>query len=67
MILEKNWLKKQKLSNNTLTPLIASTNIIDNIPKNADPKVFKSLFTSSVDDMEEGETFCCRHVGHRLC
>eukprot|EP00012_Vannella_robusta_P010015 CAMPEP_0206199076 /NCGR_PEP_ID=MMETSP0166-20121206/10036_1 /ASSEMBLY_ACC=CAM_ASM_000260 /TAXON_ID=95228 /ORGANISM="Vannella robusta, Strain DIVA3 518/3/11/1/6" /LENGTH=253 /DNA_ID=CAMNT_0053617089 /DNA_START=536 /DNA_END=1297 /DNA_ORIENTATION=+ len=53
-------------SANTLGPLIASAEVSKNMPKSADPSIYKSLFTSSVADATEGETFCCRHVGHRL-
>ena len=62
---EKPPKKQRKVGVNSV--LIASADIKQHMPKNADPEVYKSIFTSSVKgDINEGETFCCRHASHRL-
>lgn len=63
---DKRPKKVQKVTSSALGPLIASSDIKAHMPKDANPEIYKSLFTSSVKDLEQGETFCCRHAAHRL-
>lgn len=58
--------KKVQKINTALGPLIASSDVKSHMPKDANPEIYNSLFTSSVKDVNNDETFCCRNAAHRL-
>jgi hypothetical protein len=58
--------KKQKTEGitNLVAAMVASSDTNKLMPKNANPEIYQSLFTSSAP--ETSETFCCRNAAHRL-